>query len=93
MIHIKENMFKFVMRAGDFEVTGKPPIGMKWVDTDKSYGVGKMNVSSRWFARDSREKKSEDLFFETTTSRSLGTLAFSTGNSFDGRPAAQNDVH
>ena len=51
-----------------FEKTGKPPISTKWVDTDKSHEVGKMNVRSRWVARDFKtrgEKDREDLFCAT----------------------------
>ena len=52
MTHMKENTFMVVMRAEAFERTGKPPISTKWVNTDKSQGVGNMNVRSRWVARD-----------------------------------------
>ena len=63
--------------AGKFEIakisdairlTGKIPISTKWVDTDKSHGVGKRLVRSRWVARDFKsrgEKDREDLFSPT----------------------------
>ena len=46
MTHMKENTFKVVKRTEAFQKTGKPPISTKSVDTDKSHGVGKMNVRS-----------------------------------------------
>ena len=55
-------------RTKAFEKTGKPPISTKWVDIDKSHGVGKMNVRSSWVARDFKtrgEKDREDLFCAT----------------------------
>ena len=31
-------------------VTGKPPISLRWVDTDKSGGIGEPSVTSRLMA-------------------------------------------
>ena len=57
MTHTKETTFKVVKRTEAFEKTEKPPISTKWVDTDKSHGVGKMNVTSRWVARDFKTRR------------------------------------
>ncbi len=45
--------------------TGKAPVSTKWVDTDKSQGVGDMKVRSNWVARDfkTRDDKDREDFF------------------------------
>ena len=68
MQYMKGKTFKIVKRAEAFEKTGKPPISTKWVDTDKSHGVGEMKVRSRWVARDFKTRGGrdrEDLFCAT----------------------------
>ena len=39
---MKGSKFRVVKRDEAYRVTGKKPIPTKWVDTDKSHGVGKM---------------------------------------------------
>ena len=59
---------KIVKTAEAYEKTVKGPISTKWVDVDKSHGVGEMLVWSRWVARDFKEKGEkdrEDLFSAT----------------------------
>ena len=49
-------------------MTGKAPMSMKLVDTDKTHGTGEPMVRSRWVARDLRDpsdKDTEDLFSAT----------------------------
>lgn len=68
MDYMKGKTFKVVKRQEAIEVTGKNPISTKWVDTDKSHGVGEPVVRSRWVARDFKqkgEKDREDLFSAT----------------------------
>ena len=68
MEHMKNNTFKVVKRSEAFEKTGKKPLSTKWVDTDKSHGVGELKVRSRWVARDFHckgERDREDLFCAT----------------------------
>ena len=68
MGHMKGKIFKVVKRAEAWEVTGRAPIGAKWVDTDKTHGTGEPMVRSRWVARgfkDPKEKDREDLFSAT----------------------------
>lgn len=48
--------------------SGKPPISIKCVDTDKTHGSANPMVRPRWVARDSKrphEKDREDLFSAT----------------------------
>ena len=59
---------KVVKTAEAYEKTAKGFISTKWVDVDKSHGVGEMFVRSRWVARDFKEKGEkdrEDLFSVT----------------------------
>ena len=66
--YMKNKTFKVVKKAEAYERTGKAPISTKWVDTDKSHGVGELRVRSRWVARDFKtrgEKDREDLFCAT----------------------------
>ena len=68
MTYMKGKTFKVVKRSEAYERTGKAPISTKWVDTDKSHGVGEMKVRSRWVARDFKskgERDREDLFCAT----------------------------
>ena len=68
MGYMKNKTFKVVKKSEAYRVTGKPPISTKWVDTDKSHGVGEMIVRSRWVARDFKtrgEKDRGDLFSAT----------------------------
>ena len=61
MGHMKNKIFKIVKRSESLQRTGKPPpLSTKWVDTDKSHGQGKLNVRSRWVARDFKTKGEED---------------------------------
>eukprot|EP00973_Karenia_brevis_P020932 2878905-Karenia_brevis.AAC.1 len=48
-------------------VTGKPPIAMRWVDTDKGFMTGEHNVRCRMVAKDfkGKDKGRDDLFAET----------------------------
>ncbi len=65
---MKVKTFKVVKRSEAFTKTGKPPTSTKWVDTDKSHGVGEMKVRSRLVARDFKtkgERDREDLFCAT----------------------------
>ena len=68
MRHMKGRTFVVVKRAEAFKVTGQKPISTKWVDTDKSHGMGEVLVRSRFVARDFKlkgEKDREDLFSAT----------------------------
>ena len=68
MGYMKNKIFKVVKKAEALRVTGTEPISTKWVDTDKSHGVGEMLVRSRWVARDFKgkgEKDRDDLFSAT----------------------------
>jgi hypothetical protein len=68
MDHMKGKIFKVVKRAEAWKVTGKAPISTKWVDTDKTHGMGDPLVRSRWVARDfkdPKEKDRDDLFSAT----------------------------
>ena len=65
---INEKKFEIRTEEECWRVTGKGPISTKWVDTDKSHGQGKLDVRSRWVARDFKakgEKDREDLFSAT----------------------------
>ena len=57
---MKGKTFEVVKIEEALRVTGKKPIGTRWVDTDKSHGVGEMVVRSRWVARDFKDKKEKD---------------------------------
>ena len=49
-------------------MTGKAPISTRWVDTDKTHGIGEPMVRSRWVARDfkdAHDKGREDLLSAT----------------------------
>ena len=52
MEHSKGKRFVIVKKSEAWRVTGKAPMSTKWVDTDKSHGKGKLDVRSRWVARD-----------------------------------------
>jgi hypothetical protein len=68
MRHMKGRTFVVVKKAEAIKVTGRKPISTKWVDTDKSHGMGEMLVRSRFVARDFKlkgEKDREDLFSAT----------------------------
>ena len=52
MKYMKGKTFKVVKKSEAYRVIGKGPISTKWVDTDKSHGIGEMLVRSRWVARD-----------------------------------------
>jgi hypothetical protein len=63
-----ERTVKIVPKSEAYRVTGRPPISTKWVDVDKSHGMGQPLVRSRWVARDFKEKGEkdrEDLFAAT----------------------------
>ena len=59
---MKGKTFEVVKTEEAFRVTGKKPIGTRWVDTDKSHGVGERLVRSRWVARDFKDKKEKDRY-------------------------------
>ena len=68
MKHSKGKRFVIVKKSEAWRVTGKAPMSTKWVDTDKSHGKGKLDVHSRWVARDFKtrgEKYREGLFCAT----------------------------
>ena len=54
MGYMKNKTRKVAKESEAYRVTGKPPISTKWVDTDKSHGVGEMIVRSRWWLETSR---------------------------------------
>ena len=68
MGYMKSKIFKVVKKSEALRVIGKNPISTKWVDTDKSHGIGEMLVRSRWVARDFKEKgeKDRDDLFSAT---------------------------
>ena len=49
-----------------WDVTGKPPVSVRWVDTNKG-GIERIEVRSRMVARDFKggDKGRDDLFAET----------------------------
>ena len=57
---MKGKTFEVVKKEEAYRVTGKAPIGTRWVDTDKSHGVGDLKVRSRWVARDFKDRKERD---------------------------------
>ena len=88
MTHMKENTFKVVKRTEAFEKTVKPPISTKWVDTDKSQGVGKIECEVQMVARDFKtrgEKDREDLFCTTPPLELLRFLLSRQADLFEGR--------
>ena len=65
---MKGKIFKVVKKSEAWRITGKAPISTKWVDTDKTHGIGVPVIRSRWVARDfkdPKEKDREDLFSAT----------------------------
>ena len=67
MGHMKNKIFRVVKREEAIKA-GRTLLSTKWVDTDKSHGVGEPVVRSRWVARDfkdPRDKDREDLFSAT----------------------------
>ena len=68
MSYMKGKIFKVVKKSEAWRITGKAPISTKWVDTDKTHGIGVPVIRSRWVARefkDPKEKDREDLFSAT----------------------------
>ena len=72
MSYMKGKIFKVVKKSEAWRITGKAPISTKWVDTDKTHGIGVPVIRSRWMARDikdPKEKDREDLFSATPATR------------------------
>ena len=63
MNYMKGKIFKVVKKSEAWRITGKAPISTKWVDTDKTHGIGVLLIRSRWVARDFKDPKEKDRRF------------------------------
>jgi len=66
--YLNERTWRIAKKTECWEKTGKAPVSVKWVDTDKSHGQKKILVRSRLVARDFKtkgERDRQDLFCAT----------------------------
>ena len=52
MSYMKGKIFKVVKKSEAWRITGKAPISTKWVDTDKTHGIGVPVIRSEWVSMD-----------------------------------------
>ena len=52
MSYMKGKIFKVVKKSEAWRITGKAPISTKWVDTDKTHGIGVPVIRSEWVSKD-----------------------------------------
>ena len=58
----KHGVWEKVPIAQCWEITGKKPIGVRWVDTDKGAGTGKQNIRCRLVAKEINTHRDENMF-------------------------------
>ena len=54
MSYMKGKIFKVVKKSEAWRITGKAPLSTKWVDTDKTHGIGVPVIRSRWLPEGQR---------------------------------------